>query len=79
MAKKLTNIGIAPNLLLKDVEVTAPFLFSGEITTEGEKCAYLRKLQYYKKNLNLLKTVDLTEYFTLCMAAHWCTAGTYVP
>lgn len=79
MAKKLTNIGIAPNLLLKDVEVTAPFLFSGDIMTDGETCAYLRKLQFYKKNLNLLKTVDLTEYFTLCMAAHWCTAGTFVP
>jgi len=79
MAKKLLHIGIAPNLLLKDVEITAPFLFQGEIEAEGDRRAFLNKLKFYKKNLNLLKTIDLTEYFYLCMAAHWTTAGTFVP
>lgn len=84
MAKKtlrshLELTGIAPNLLLKDVEITAPFLFKGEINLEGKERAYLSKLVFYKKNLNALKYINLSEYFYLCMAAHWATAGTYVP
>lgn len=71
--------GIAPNLLLKDVEVTAPFLFKGELDTSGKNRAFLAKLVHYKKNLNLLKYIDLTEYFHICMASHWSTAGTFVP
>lgn len=71
--------GIAPNLLLKDIENTAPFIFKGEVNTEGKERAYLAKLIHYKKNLNLLKHIDLTEYFYLCMSAHWSTAGTFVP
>ncbi|MGE3609814.1 MAG: hypothetical protein AB7I27_09540 [Bacteriovoracaceae bacterium] len=71
--------GIAPNLLLKDVENTTPFLFKGEIDTNGKDRAYLAKLVFYKKNLNALKYIDLTEYFYVCMAAHWATAGTFVP
>jgi len=84
MAKKVLRSelelsGIAPNLLLKDVEITAPFLFKGEINLEGKNRAYLAKLVFYKKNLNALKHINLTEYFHICMAAHWSTAGTFVP
>lgn len=84
MAKKVlqSNLvlnGIAPNLLLKDIENTAPFLFKGEINTDGKERAYLAKLVFYKKNLNALKHINLTEYFHICMAAHWSTAGTFVP
>lgn len=84
MAKKVlrSNLeitGIAPNLLLKDVEITAPFLFKGELNLEGKGRAYLAKLCFYKKNLNALKHINLTEYFHICMAAHWATAGTFVP
>lgn len=75
----LKNIGIAPNLLLKDVEVTAPFLFRGELDTTGKHRAYLTKLIFYKKNLKQLQHIDLAEYFHLCMSAHWTTAGTFVP
>ena len=85
MAKKkvlrsdLVITGIAPNLLLKDIENTAPWLFKGEIETSDDKRAYLAKLVFYKKNLNLLKHINLTDYFYICMAAHWSTAGTFVP
>lgn len=84
MAKKVLRSdlelnGIAPNLLLKDIEVTAPFLFKGELNLEGKNRAYLAKLVFYKKNLNALKYINLTEYFYVCMAAHWSTAGTFVP
>jgi hypothetical protein len=83
MAKKLPSglklQGIAPNLLLKHVENTAPFLFQGELDTTGNSRAYLAKLVFYKKNLKALSHIDLTEYFHLCLAAHWTTAGTFVP
>lgn len=84
MAKKVLRSdleisGIAPNLLLKDIDVTAPFLFKNEIKTDGKNREYLAKLVFYKKNLNALKHINLTEYFYLCMAAHWSTAGTFVP
>lgn len=84
MAKKqlqsgLKLTGIAPNILLTHVINTAPFLFNGEIDTNGKNRAYLAKLIFYKKNLNALKNIDLTEYFNICMAAHWTTAGTFVP
>jgi len=83
MAKKLPSglklQGIAPNILLKHVENTVPFLFQAEIDTSGEAKAYLAKLVFYKKNLKALNQIDLGEYFHLCLAAHWATAGTYVP
>ncbi len=72
-------MGIAPNILLKNVENTAPFLFQGELDTTGPQRAYLAKLVFYKKNLKALNHIDLTEYFHLCLAAHWTTAGTFVP
>lgn len=74
---KLT--GIAPNILLTHVINTAPFLFSGELDTSGPEREFLAKLVFYKKNLNALKNIDLTEYFHICLAAHWTTAGTFVP
>lgn len=83
MAKKLPSglklMGIAPNILLKHVENTAPWLFQGEIDTTGPNRAYLAKLVFYKKNLKALAHIDLAEYFHLCLAAHWTTAGTFVP
>lgn len=84
MAKKVLRSdleihGIAPNLLLRDIEITAPFLFKGELDTTGKNREYLAKLVFYKKNLNQLKYIDLAEYFYVCMAAHWSTAGTFVP
>jgi hypothetical protein len=84
MAKKVLRsslelTGIAPNLLLKDVEITAPFLFKEEVEIKGRDRDYLAKLVYYKKNLNSLKHIHLSDYFYLCMAAHWATAGTFVP
>ena len=84
MAKKqlqsgLKLTGIAPNILLTHVINTAPFLFNGEIDTSGKNQGYLAKLVFYKKNLNAFKNIDLTEYFNICMAAHWTTAGTFVP
>ena len=79
MSKKLTGIGIGPNLLLKDIEVTAPWIFQGEINTAGKEREYLAKLIAHRKNLAGLKNIDLAEYFHICMAAHWSTAGTFVP
>ena len=77
--KKLKDIGIAPNLLLKDVEVTAPYLFAGELDESGPEREYLRRLRVAKKNLKQLQFLELAEYFHLCLSAHWATAGSFVP
>ena len=54
MAKKRQQsgnlfMGIAPNLLLKQVENTAPYIFQGEIDSHSLNCEYLKKLRFYKK------------------------------
>jgi hypothetical protein len=84
MAKKklqsgLQLTGIAPNILLTHVENTAPFLFKGELQTSEPNQQHLEKLRFYKKNLKQLKSINLAEYFHICMASHWATAGTFVP
>lgn len=80
LASNFELSGIAPNILLQQVENTAPFLFQGELdSTSKPEVAYLEKLRFYKKNLKLLKYIDLTEYFHICLCAHWSTAGTFVP
>jgi hypothetical protein len=71
--------GIAPNILINHVENTAPFIFKGEVETSGKERSYLAKLTFYKKNLKALQKINLAEYFSLCMSAHWATAGTFVP
>jgi hypothetical protein len=71
--------GIAPNILLKHVEITAPFLFEGKIKSTDKNQAYLAKLIFYKKHLKQLSNLNLADYFALCMSAHWATAGTFVP
>lgn len=79
LASNLVLTGIAPNLLLKEVENTAPFLFQGELKSDTPETAFIEKLRFYKKNLKALQHIDLTEYFHICMASHWSTAGTFVP
>lgn len=71
--------GIAPNILLTQVKNTAPFLFKGGVDLTLPKREYLQKLVFYKKNLKQLSNLNLSEYFHLCLSAHWATAGTYVP
>ncbi|MBK26941.1 MAG: hypothetical protein CME70_23260 [Halobacteriovorax sp.] len=71
--------GIAPNILLKHVESTAPFLFQGELDSKSPGTEFIEKLRFYKKNLKLLNNIDLPEYFHICLCAHWSTAGTFVP
>jgi len=71
--------GIAPNILLKHVESTAPFLFQGELDSKSPGTEFIEKLRFYKKNLKLLNNIDLAEYFHICLCAHWSTAGTFVP
>lgn len=71
--------GISPNILLKNVENTAPFIFKGELKTDTKETAFLETLRRYKKNSKLLKSLSLTDYFEMCLCAHWSTAGTFVP
>ena len=85
MAKKkksgmaLQGVGIAPNILLQQIESTAPFIFKGELDTTLPKREFLEKIRFYKKNLKQLNNIDLAEYFHICLCAHWSTAGTFVP
>ncbi len=84
MAKKILKSGlilkgIAPKVLLENIESTAPFIFKGMVDTSGPNREFLAKLIFYKNNLAQLKNLDLFEYFYLCLSAHWATAGTFVP
>ena len=71
--------GIAPNLLLKDIENTAPFIFSREIDTSKPHRKFIENIIHHKKNLKQINHINIYEYFYLCLCAHWSTAGTYVP
>lgn len=64
--------GIATDLLVRQVENTAPFLF----TEEGGP-PYAALLRSWKTRAE--PEPPLADYFHLCLAAHWATAGTYVP
>lgn len=66
--------GIAPELLLSQVENTAGFIFQDAIVPEPE---YLRILKQWR--LNPGQEEENLPYYALCLAAHWATAGTYVP
>lgn len=68
--------GISPELLVSQVENTAPFLFRGE----GPETEYT-KLFFSLKNKSQCNTAKLSheEYFTLCLCAHYITVATYVP
>lgn len=84
MAKKILKSGltidsIAPNILLSQIENTAPFLFKKEVDVTRPKREYLEKIIFYKKNLKQLKSLSLSDYFYFCLCAHWSTAGSYVP
>lgn len=79
LASGLEIKGIAPNILLQQVQNTAPFIFGKTFQYEGKELEYIERLRFYKKNLKQLKNLNLREYFYLCMSAHWATAGTFVP
>ena len=71
--------GISPNILLKHIENTIPFLFKNEIDTKASKREFLDKIRFYKKNLKQLNHINHFEYYHLCICAHWATAGSFVP
>lgn len=64
--------GIAPPLLLSQIENTVPFLF-----TQRDGPPYAKYIKSWAVPPD--QEPSLLEYFRLCMAAHWATAGTYVP
>jgi len=68
--------GIAPQLLLSQVENTAPFLFEAGF---GEECAQphvslLRSLRRREKAIE-----GHADYFRFCLAAHHATVASFVP
>ncbi len=66
-------MSIVPTLLIEQVRMAAPFLFTGPEPV-GPAHRYLRVLRAYGgRELNAL------EYYELCLSAHWATAGSFVP
>jgi hypothetical protein len=65
---------ISPAGLLEQVRTTAPFLFEGEAPPAEGPRSYLRRLRDYDG-----KSLSPSEYYALCLSAHWATAGTFVP
>ncbi|MDB5038299.1 MAG: hypothetical protein JWQ35_1827 [Bacteriovoracaceae bacterium] len=67
-------VGIAPDLLLGQVENTAPVLF--ERTPESGE-GFLQTLQGQRKNPK--QVLSRPQYFRLCISAHFATVATFVP
>lgn len=63
-------MSIAPANLLEQVRNTAPFLFDGAAPAQR----YLRLLRDYDG-----RPLSASQYYEFCLAAHWATAGTFVP
>lgn len=75
--------GIAPDLLVKQVENTAPFLFT-EANDLSSGSPSLPPGQRYLEILRRQRAIganDLshTDYFALCLAAHFASVGSFVP
>lgn len=75
------NHWISPAGILDLVRNTAPFLLGGDgafaLGPRREYLARLRKLD--ERALSADDSLPALEYFQLCVAAHWATAGTFVP
>ena len=67
-------MGIAPGNLLEQVRNTAPFLFEAPPYPVSGPLSYLRRLQDADA-----RPLNAASYYTLCLSAHWATAGTFVP
>jgi hypothetical protein len=67
-------VAIRPETLLGQVKDTAPFLFEGEAPAPDGPLGYLARLR-----LPPADTKTSSDYYRLCLSAHWATAGTFVP
>jgi hypothetical protein len=65
-------VSIAPDVLLEQVKSAAPFLFDGD-ASKTRPLRYLRVLRDAENRREPLR------YYELCLAAHWSTAGSFVP
>lgn len=72
--------GVAPKILLSQVNNTAPFIFSEKFQSVPNH-RYLTILQNSSQWLAKFPEAELDHaaYFELCVAAHWGTIATYVP
>lgn len=66
-------MAIAPSNLLEQVRNTAPFLFEGP-APEGPSRRFIALLRTYDG-----RAISAAAYYEFCLAAHWATAGTFVP
>jgi len=64
------GLGIASSTLLAQVENAAPFAFGGP-------APYLKRLAAWRAAPPGRESP--VDYYALCMAAHWATAGSYIP
>lgn len=66
-------MAIKPADLLAQVRNTAPFLFDGPAPRDP-RLRYINVLRDYDG-----RALTPSEYYELCLSAHWATAGTFVP
>lgn len=66
-------MAIKPDDLLAQVRGTAPFLFDGPLP-DDPRLRYVRVLRAYDG-----RALNASEYYELCLSAHWATAGAFVP
>src|SRR4051812_38057830 len=66
--------GIDPHLLLSQIRNTAPFLFDGGGGIVEEAPEFLKKWRTLPE-----RSLSRSEYFRLCLSAHYATVATFVP
>ena len=73
--------GVAPDLLVKQVANTAPFIFDGSlIRVSSNDYRYLDLLRAQASvSGDSFLPLNPAQYFELCLATHWATVGTFVP
>ena len=75
---EVTPRGIAPDLLIRQVQNTVPFLFEPGFEPP-QSAPHLTLLQTVARESRSFEDFDLPSYFELCLSAHHGTVASFVP
>jgi hypothetical protein len=77
--------GVSPSLLVSQVQNTVPYLFKRrqdggfEYDTQASNRSHLKRLQLQFQESDEGRPLSHSEYYALCVSAHWASCGSFVP